>query len=532
VLIVVVDVLLRFGPRARRQFAGALTGAIVISTAVVAWWFAYNVRGGSGVFGGNRTLARVAQFVAAPLVANGSARLDYILASVWDGFVTLWASYGWGNLLLPLGIHHIAIAWCAVGAVGALVSSMRTPQGGRRGRVWVLGVLVISFTLVAVLYGRAATRRYPIPGRVLLPALPALCTLIALGWARLLPERIRTLHWAAVRGAVGAIALLAPVLIIRPSYAPPPNLTEADLADFTPVHATFGDFAELAGFRAESLFVDPGRPVTVTLAWRVLCRADSDYTLAVQVFAPGRELLGEVQRYPGRGAFSTSTWEPGMLFSEVVPISLSSTPAEAQMAWIEVSFFNAQNLAPVPVRDAAGAEIGLSLRLERVKLRGTSLPLLAVPRDALRYGTELALVASQARLQPEGTGYRLEVGLDWMVRERPQQDYTISLQLRDHEDRIVAQKDSEPRDGMYPTSFWERGEIIHERRVLSVPALNEGTYTLYLCVYDLATMQRLPIYTLGGVYQPNKEATLLTIGVQGGMAPQLRSSWPSMVVYQ
>jgi hypothetical protein len=64
---------------------------------------------------------------------------------------------------------------------------------------------------------------------------------------------------------------------------------------------------------------------------------------------------------------------------------------------------------------------------------------------------------------------------------------------------MLAAADSPPRSGLYPTSLWDKKEIVRDERVLPLPQdLPAGDYQLAVGMYRLETMQRLPILDAAG----------------------------------
>jgi len=58
---------------------------------------------------------------------------------------------------------------------------------------------------------------------------------------------------------------------------------------------------------------------------------------------------------------------------------------------------------------------------------------------------------------------------------------------------VVAQSDSPPVSGSYPTSCWEPEEVVTDLRHIALPAsLSPGQYRLLAGLYRLETMERLP----------------------------------------
>jgi hypothetical protein len=67
----------------------------------------------------------------------------------------------------------------------------------------------------------------------------------------------------------------------------------------------------------------------------------------------------------------------------------------------------------------------------------------------------------------------------------------------------VAQGDSPPIGGHYPTQLWAAGEVINDSYQLTIPDdLPDGRYPLYLGFYDPESEERPPL-TVEGVQQPN-----------------------------
>ncbi len=88
----------------------------------------------------------------------------------------------------------------------------------------------------------------------------------------------------------------------------------------------------------------------------------------------------------------------------------------------------------------------------------------------------------------------LDVSLFWEPLVSPAFDYTVFLHLRDQNGTTVAQRDTQPLDGIYPTSAWQPGEQVIDLVSLPLPAdVPPGTYILYAGMYRLDTLERLPV---------------------------------------
>jgi mannosyltransferase len=95
-------------------------------------------------------------------------------------------------------------------------------------------------------------------------------------------------------------------------------------------------------------------------------------------------------------------------------------------------------------------------------------------------------------------GDTLLVTLEWQATAAMPIDYTVFTQLWDASGQVAAQLDSQPASGTRPTSGWQPGETVVDRKALLLPAdLPPGSYTLQVGLYDLATLQRLTLSANG-----------------------------------
>lgn len=129
----------------------------------------------------------------------------------------------------------------------------------------------------------------------------------------------------------------------------------------------------------------------------------------------------------------------------------------------------------------------------------------ALPEGATNFGDRIALLdisADETALQPGGI---LPVTLTWQGLGRMQEDYTVTVQVLDEQDRIVGQVDSWPLQGTYPTSQWPAGERVRDPyEVRLEQELPPGNYRLLVGWYLLSTGQRLPVLDDSGAAVDDK----------------------------
>ncbi|HEX5414815.1 MAG TPA: hypothetical protein VFZ25_04055, partial [Chloroflexota bacterium] len=142
-----------------------------------------------------------------------------------------------------------------------------------------------------------------------------------------------------------------------------------------------------------------------------------------------------------------------------------------------------------------GAEPAEKFGADTLVVYRTSLKPVEHPLD-LHFGAAITLVGSNPATPTARPGQPLAVTLHWRAAERPNRDYTTSLQLLSPAGKLVAQKDAMPMNNTLPTSGWQPGQDVYDPITLDVPAnLPDGDYPLIVVLYDHATGQRLTVGT-------------------------------------
>ena len=149
-----------------------------------------------------------------------------------------------------------------------------------------------------------------------------------------------------------------------------------------------------------------------------------------------------------------------------------------------------QSISGVISSDGSPLEL---VTLDRIKVVPESYPSIAVPkRINADLGGQITLLGYDATGLEVMPGDALSVTLYWEARVPPQADYTIFLHVAASDGPPHAQDDGQPRQGTYPTSFWDVGEVVTDLHTITIPAdLPSGDYPLVAGVYLLETGERL-----------------------------------------
>jgi mannosyltransferase len=156
-------------------------------------------------------------------------------------------------------------------------------------------------------------------------------------------------------------------------------------------------------------------------------------------------------------------------------------------------------------------------------VRGARLELYATADAAVRnakpvnatFGGHIRLIAFDLEQTK-----RLTLRLYWQTDAKLASDYTVFVHLYSSEGRLVAQKDSTPVNGTFPTSQWEANGTIVDTYEVTLPGeLPSGTYTVMAGMYDSQTQVRLPVVDGEGKAFPENRVLLTTVNVLSSMQP-------------
>lgn len=106
-------------------------------------------------------------------------------------------------------------------------------------------------------------------------------------------------------------------------------------------------------------------------------------------------------------------------------------------------------------------------------------------------GIELEHPLISSQLAPGGS---LALPLRWKPQAKPSEDYQVFVHLGLPGQPPVAQSDGAPVNGLLPTSQWEPGDVITDRRALLMPdSIPPGQYNLSAGLYRLSDGGRLTL---------------------------------------
>jgi hypothetical protein len=337
-----------------------------------------------------------------------------------------------------------------------------------------------------------AVERGGVYGHLLLPGLAAYAALLAAGQDVWTSARLR---WRTTLSVLCATLLITMVCLFgyfRFAYEPlgPPSRIE------NPITYRYADVAELIGSDASEYRAQPGGRVFVTLYWRALKPAEN--SLLTYLSSTNSDLVRRTS-IPGTGNLSPSDWQPGQVWAERFPISLPINAEVQRVYALEAGLLDGQENGPLPVADAAGAEVSAPI-FGRLIVSGPPQNLNA----DYTFGGIIGLTEPTVTRQ----GHNLTVCFEWLSIKPTPTDYQIFVHVVNSSGALVTQADVQPKSGQYPTSAWSPGEAIKDCVSLNLGPASAAGLHLAVGVYDLTTGARLEVVNKSGLTLPDGQLVL------------------------
>ena len=496
----------------RRKGWGYRLGILAVYVGIVAgltgWWYARNVI----LYGDPLGLAGMVGY----RLYDRPSFAWQTLAHGWTWFRrSFWALFGWYNV--PIGPRAYALldVILALIGLGLVIAVVRHRIGQRRPLVVLFVGTFLMLTGLAVVFYALGLTPYPV-GTYLYPLLFPLSWGFVRGWASLSPARVRPLWTFLLPAGFAVLSVVTPNRWITPAYTPPPRITPADIpAHAHPVDMVFGERIRIWAVDIPQITTHPGDAIDVTLYMSKVGDLPVDYTLRFRLLGRRNEEVGTMETFTGWGTYPTRLWKTGDVIVDHYRVKVGSEARVPTLLRVHMEFFNhwtGEHLIP---KTQQGTPITGKIGTLRLVARHPSAPTPTVPLRAV-FGGEIALIGVDPPPAQVHSGETLTFRLYWQALRPASASYTVFTHfIRPGDPHPMAQHDKLPLDGDYPTVAWAPGEIVADTYTITVPANTpEGTYQVVGGLYQLQTLQRLPLEE--GPQNPwvDNGVTLFTVEVE------------------
>jgi len=420
-----------------------------------------------------------------PLESSGNL-FAQIKSGIVFSFHSYWGLLGAESIHLPDWMLFTLLGFSMLAAIGVIRIFFKR-QYDRKLKIAILlsiGILVIDWMTIFLLSKHGARGRY------ILALYPLISLLFITGTSVFRFRKYGPIVTYLYLAVLFLIASIVPIVVINPHFSPPPTLSTYTVQpDDAPVHARFGDLAEIISIRIEPQNVTPGDIATVTLVWHVLKNTENNYTIGVHAEDGNHRFIAGVTHFPANGRYATSLWQPGDVFEDVYQIQMPfhMSPKLPTGGFVKVTMYRScpDGDHYLLVKDAQGNQIGDAVYSPPIRI---GFPVTAKPvekTDVLgNFGNELVLTDIQGLPDRIEDATQFSLKLTWQALKRPAHDYSVSIQVIDENKTALAGIDIPFTNGYYPSHLWLPNEIVEHEHPVTIPQLPTGDYRLILSVYD------------------------------------------------
>lgn len=274
-------------------------------------------------------------------------------------------------------------------------------------------------------------------------------------------------------------------------YLLPPSTANAPLPPgSTVLDWTAGGLVRLDGVLAPHR-LQPGQAATVRLFMTIL-KQPAASTTDFSVFAHLLDAAGNAVAKQDQAAFQTHDWSAG---DRVIQTFTLSVPARISPGLLSLTVgmystdLHGTTIHPLALTSARGVALGAASSLPVAAVAPSHVPA-ANHALAVRLGAGIALDGYDL----SQSGRTLTVTPHWVASAPVVHTYTAFVHVLDAAGHLVAQNDSPPMTGHFPTTAWQPGDIVpDEHRITLPPSLVPGRYRLVFGMYDSQTQEPLPV---------------------------------------
>lgn len=279
-----------------------------------------------------------------------------------------------------------------------------------------------------------------------------------------------------------------------------------------PRQVTLAGIMRLVGYDQSPASARPGETLAITLYWQPQSEIDVDYSSYVHLVDGAGRGITQRDHRPGGDYYPTSLWRPGEVLrdSHVLTIPQDVAPGVYRLL---VGMYRYPSLEPL----GGPADVGLVAVKDPDSVQMTFPSDVQSRSDTLRateivFGERIALLGYDYELLED----QLQLTLYWQAERLLDQNWTVFVHVLNNGGRLITQHDSQPRDGRYPTSVWDQGEVVDDRHAIPLSVdLSEGEYQVVVGLYSVGSGERLPVLDNQG-NPAGDRIPLITLALSGG----------------
>lgn len=233
-----------------------------------------------------------------------------------------------------------------------------------------------------------------------------------------------------------------------------------------------------------------GDTLNITLEWQSNRRIGHEYINSLQLQTEDYERISGIANYILRWIYPTTTWQANQAVYDPISLNLPDELSPGAYRLTTGLFFASYPLIDVESDNRSVLDNRVTIAWLKV-----AQEIISVPDSANPVEVNIADLFQLKHIEfASGGEGSLLAQLHWQgLVHRPDVDSTIFVHIVNSSGEIVAQSDSRPQDGQYPTFIWDEDEIVqtnHDFNFNDFETLDN--YTVRLGMYTFPGPVNLP----------------------------------------
>ncbi|MBI2863510.1 MAG: hypothetical protein HYX94_02990 [Chloroflexi bacterium] len=283
----------------------------------------------------------------------------------------------------------------------------------------------------------------------------------------------------------------------------------------SPSGKEIGGLVALDAHEPPTAVVAPGGDLDIDLQWRALDLIPGSFTTYLHLLDASGKMWAQIDTPPGQKSYPGMLWSIGERVRETTHLAIPREAPPGRYS-LRLGGYRYPSLENLPVTGKEQAAGDTSAMLGNIfVVAPTTRPAAIRPQQELRasFGDRVELLGFDLSPHEMRPGESIVLTTYWRALTTLKTDYVVSSQLLDPTGAVRGQNDGQPADGSYPTSLWQQGEYIVDKRTLKLdPGSPGGDYRLSIALYQWPALDRLAVRTEGNPIRTAVDLATIRVG--------------------
>ena len=258
----------------------------------------------------------------------------------------------------------------------------------------------------------------------------------------------------------------------------------------------YGTTLTLIGYEIPRMSFQPGETISLTTVYQSLYPPPATVAWRTELVDSVGRVIQRIERDPFNNKYPLQRWAPGKFARQAWTIPLDANLAPGVYEIRESLFRRADGefIDARPMYSIRADPPMPSPTMARIKIPAappSADELRAAKSMQARFGENATLLSYT--LNTDRATRQINLKLFWQAFSKMSIDYTAFVHILDASGKVVAQRDASPRNGTYPTSIWDVGEIVTDEYVLIVPPDARAPFIIEIGLYEQPSLKRVPV---------------------------------------